>query len=86
MSSSLSCAWRIAVRSIGTCKARGWFFAAEDYHQQYLYKVPCGYCGLGETGVTCPVGAGVDSKPAEGRGRALRPLGGRSITDPCGER
>jgi peptide-methionine (S)-S-oxide reductase len=27
------------------------------YHQQYLYKVPDGYCGIGGTGVTCPVGA-----------------------------
>jgi peptide-methionine (S)-S-oxide reductase len=32
------------------------FFYAEDYHQQYLAKVPNGYCGLGGTGVTCPVG------------------------------
>jgi peptide-methionine (S)-S-oxide reductase len=32
------------------------FFYAEDYHQQYLGKNPHGYCGLGGTGVTCPVG------------------------------
>ena len=32
------------------------FFYAEDYHQQYLDKVPNGYCGLGGTGVSCPVG------------------------------
>ena len=32
------------------------FYYAEDYHQQYLSKVPNGYCGLGGTGVTCPVG------------------------------
>jgi peptide-methionine (S)-S-oxide reductase len=32
------------------------FYYAEDYHQQYLHKVPSGYCGLGGTGVTCPVG------------------------------
>ena len=32
------------------------FYYAEDYHQQYLAKVPNGYCGLGGTGVTCPVG------------------------------
>jgi peptide-methionine (S)-S-oxide reductase len=32
------------------------FHYAEDYHQQYLHKVPNGYCGLGETGVSCPVG------------------------------
>jgi peptide-methionine (S)-S-oxide reductase len=32
------------------------FFYAEEYHQQYLAKNPNGYCGLGGTGVTCPVG------------------------------
>jgi peptide-methionine (S)-S-oxide reductase len=32
------------------------FYYAEDYHQQYLAKNPAGYCGLGGTGVTCPVG------------------------------
>jgi peptide-methionine (S)-S-oxide reductase len=32
------------------------FYYAEDYHQQYLGKNPNGYCGLGGTGVTCPVG------------------------------
>ena len=35
----------------------GEFYYAEDYHQQYLHKVPNGYCGLGGTGVSCPVGA-----------------------------
>jgi len=35
------------------------FFYAEDYHQQYLSKNPGGYCGLGGTGVSCPVGLGV---------------------------
>ena len=35
------------------------FYFAEDYHQQYLAKNPHGYCGLGGTGVSCPVGAGV---------------------------
>jgi peptide-methionine (S)-S-oxide reductase len=34
------------------------FYYAEDYHQQYLAKVPNGYCGLGGTGVSCPVGTG----------------------------
>ncbi|HET6549775.1 MAG TPA: peptide-methionine (S)-S-oxide reductase MsrA [Solirubrobacter sp.] len=34
----------------------GEFYYAEDYHQQYLAKVPNGYCGLGGTGVSCPVG------------------------------
>jgi peptide-methionine (S)-S-oxide reductase len=32
------------------------FFYAEPYHQQYLAKNPNGYCGLGGTGVSCPVG------------------------------
>jgi peptide-methionine (S)-S-oxide reductase len=32
------------------------FWYAEDYHQQYLHKNPMGYCGLGGTGVSCPVG------------------------------
>ncbi|HEY9476623.1 MAG TPA: peptide-methionine (S)-S-oxide reductase, partial [Mycobacteriales bacterium] len=32
------------------------FYYAEGYHQQYLHKNPSGYCGLGGTGVTCPVG------------------------------
>ena len=31
------------------------FYFAEDYHQQYLSKNPSGYCGLGGTGVTCPI-------------------------------
>jgi len=35
------------------------FYFAEDYHQQYLAKNPGGYCGLGGTGVTCPVGLSV---------------------------
>ncbi|MCY3586275.1 MAG: peptide-methionine (S)-S-oxide reductase MsrA [Acidimicrobiaceae bacterium] len=34
----------------------GPFYYAEDYHQQYLHKIPWGYCGLGSTGQTCPVG------------------------------
>jgi peptide-methionine (S)-S-oxide reductase len=35
------------------------FYYAEDYHQQYLAKNPMGYCGLGGTGVSCPIGLGV---------------------------
>src|SRR6476646_2558978 len=35
------------------------FYYAEDYHQQYLAKNPNGYCGLGGTGVSCPIGTGV---------------------------
>ncbi len=39
----------------------GPFYFAEDYHQQYLAKNPGGYCGLGGTGVACPVGLAVAS-------------------------
>jgi peptide-methionine (S)-S-oxide reductase len=35
------------------------FYYAEDYHQQYLAKNPDGYCGLGGTGVSCPIGLSV---------------------------
>jgi peptide-methionine (S)-S-oxide reductase len=42
----------------------GPFYYAEDYHQQYLDKNPWGYCGLGGTGVSCPVGVGVAPTPA----------------------
>ena len=37
----------------------GAFYFAEEYHQQYLAKNPAGYCGLGGTGVSCPIGVGV---------------------------
>ena len=37
------------------------FYYAEDYHQQYLAKVPNGYCGVGGTGVTCPIGVGLQA-------------------------
>jgi peptide-methionine (S)-S-oxide reductase len=37
------------------------FYFAEDYHQQYLAKNPFGYCGLGGTGVSCPIGTGVQA-------------------------
>src|ERR1700727_1026966 len=37
----------------------GPFYFAEGYHQQYLAKNPGGYCGLGGTGVSCPIGVGV---------------------------
>ncbi|MGJ5175223.1 peptide-methionine (S)-S-oxide reductase MsrA [Bradyrhizobium oligotrophicum] len=39
----------------------GPFYFAEDYHQQYLAKNPAGYCGLGGTGVACPIGVGVSA-------------------------
>jgi peptide-methionine (S)-S-oxide reductase len=42
----------------------GPFYYAEDYHQQYLDKNPWGYCGLGGTGVSCPVGLRVEA-PAQ---------------------
>jgi peptide-methionine (S)-S-oxide reductase len=38
-------------------------YYAEDYHQQYLAKNPSGYCGLGGTGVSCPVGLEAESRP-----------------------
>ena len=37
----------------------GPFYYAEDYHQQYLHKNPWGYCGIGGTGVSCPIGLGI---------------------------
>ncbi len=37
----------------------GPFYYAEEYHQQYLAKNPNGYCGIGGTGVSCPIGVGV---------------------------
>ena len=37
------------------------FYFAEDYHQQYLAKNPHGYCGVGGTGVSCPIGLGVSA-------------------------
>jgi peptide-methionine (S)-S-oxide reductase len=37
------------------------FYYAEDYHQQYLEKNPGGYCGLGGTGVSCPIGVAVSA-------------------------
>jgi peptide-methionine (S)-S-oxide reductase len=43
----------------------GPFFYAEDYHQQYLHKVPNGYCGLGGTGVSCPIGVLRPTQEAE---------------------
>jgi peptide-methionine (S)-S-oxide reductase len=42
-------------------KAAGPFYFAEAYHQQYLAKNPGGYCGIGGTGVVCPIGVGVSA-------------------------
>ena len=44
--------------------AAGEFYYAEDYHQQYLGKNPNGYCGLGGTGVSCPIGVGASAVAA----------------------
>jgi peptide-methionine (S)-S-oxide reductase len=46
----------------------GPFYYAEDYHQQYLHKIPWGYCGLGGTGVSCPTGL---SQPPATAGRMV---------------
>ena len=46
-------------RSPPRSSTRPAFYFAEDYHQQYLAKNPMGYCGLGGTGVSCPIGTGV---------------------------
>jgi len=45
--------------------AAGPFYYAEDYHQQYLHKNPWGYCGLGGTGVSCPVGVSIPASAAD---------------------
>lgn len=42
----------------------GPFYYAEDYHQQYLAKNPDGYCGIGGTGVVCPIGTGIPQTEA----------------------
>ena len=47
---------RATARSRPRSPTRRPFYYAEDYHQQYLAKNPNGYCGLGGTGVSCPVG------------------------------
>jgi peptide-methionine (S)-S-oxide reductase len=55
----------LAAKGLGTITteiaASGPFYFAEDYHQQYLAKNPAGYCGLGGTGVSCPIGVGVNA-------------------------
>jgi peptide-methionine (S)-S-oxide reductase len=48
----------------------GPFYYAEDYHQQYLHKNPGGYCGLGGTGVSCPIGLKVAASTAALRSEA----------------
>jgi peptide-methionine (S)-S-oxide reductase len=53
----------LATKGLGTITTEiapaGTFYFAEDYHQQYLAKNPAGYCGLGGTGVSCPLPTGV---------------------------
>jgi peptide-methionine (S)-S-oxide reductase len=53
----------LATKGLGTITTEiapaGAFYFAEDYHQQYLAKNPAGYCGLGGTGVSCPIPTGV---------------------------
>ncbi|MDP4033059.1 MAG: peptide-methionine (S)-S-oxide reductase MsrA [Pseudorhodobacter sp.] len=57
---ALSAAGKGAIRTeIGPAPT---FYFAEDYHQQYLAKNPLGYCGIGGTGVTCPIGVGVGTR------------------------
>ncbi len=55
----------LAARGLGPITTEiaeaGPFYYAEDYHQQYLDKNPGGYCGLGGTGVACPIGTGVST-------------------------
>jgi peptide-methionine (S)-S-oxide reductase len=55
----------LAARGVGAITTEiapaGAFYFAEDYHQQYLAKNPAGYCGLGGTGVSCPIGVGVSA-------------------------
>jgi len=51
----------------------GPFYYAEDYHQQYLAKNPNGYCGLGGTGVSCPVGLNVATQAADQRSLSNSP-------------
>jgi len=43
----------------------GPFYYAERYHQQYLARNPNGYCGIGGTGVACPVGVGLTAAPGD---------------------
>ena len=53
----------LSTKGLGTITTEiapaGAFYFAEDYHQQYLAKNPAGYCGLGGTGVSCPMPTGV---------------------------
>jgi peptide-methionine (S)-S-oxide reductase len=48
--------YRDITTEIDPVSKAGTFYFAEGYHQQYLHKVPNGYCGMGGTGVSCPAG------------------------------
>ena len=63
--------------------SRAAFYYAEDYHQQYLAKNPEGYCGLGGTGVACPIGLAEAGASAE-RGHSRRCVVARRIRVRCG--
>ena len=66
---------RITARSRPRSHRRPTFYYAEDYHQQYLAKNPNGYCGLGGTGVSCPIGvARADSGYVQSRSASTRLL------------
>ena len=60
-------AYQAALRAAGRgaitteIEPAGPYYFAEDYHQGYLAKNPAGYCGIGGTGVVCPIGVGVDA-------------------------
>jgi peptide-methionine (S)-S-oxide reductase len=57
----------------------GPFYYAEDYHQQYLHKHPMGYCGLGGTGVSCPVGL-ASASPATAGAASTGPATARAVS------
>ena len=68
---------RATARSRPRSRQLGEFYYAEDYHQQYLAKVPNGYCGLGGTGVTCPIG--LTPEPQQHAWRRVRSGHGESF-------
>src|SRR5262249_46143005 len=58
------------------------FYFAEDYHQQYLAKNPFGYCGLGGTGVSCPIGTGAKLTQGASAGSDFRWCGTQGTPGP----
>ena len=80
---------RAGLRAASPPRSRrpGPFYYAEPYHQQYLAANPNGYCGLGGTGVACPIGTGVSTpEPLNARSRPTRrrpsPLARRPSVEP----